>query len=129
MVSPDPDISHNPPRALLSDRHIRTSPLDGVEPEWRRRRTTHGVVAADSVDEVVARCYSGAGATATQRRARAPAVRVWAVAFDRAETGRTVATTHDEQPNSKHSHAITAPALRQQSCPWLGLTRGLAWAW
>ena len=55
-------------------------------------------MAADGVDELVACCHSGAGTTSTQRRARAPAVGVRAVAFDRAETGRAVTTTHSEQP-------------------------------
>ena len=82
----------------LTQQHI-TLPLDGVQADWTGRRTTHGVVAADGVDEVVAGSDAGTSATSTQRRAGGPAVCVWAVTLHRAETRRTITTTNDEQPN------------------------------
>jgi len=81
-------------------------PLDRVESDGRRRRTTQRVVATHGVDEVVTGCDAGACATPTQRRAGAPAVCVWAVALHRAETCRTVTTTHGEQPSDNRSHAV-----------------------
>jgi len=63
-------------------------------------------VAADSVDEVAAGGDAGAGATPTERRARAPAVCVRAVALDRRQTRRPVATTHRVQPTT---HPFNGP--------------------
>jgi len=68
-------------------------------------------VAADSVDEVAAGGDAGAGATPTERRARAPAVCVRAVALDRRQTRRPVATTHRVQPTTHpfNTHPFNGP--------------------